>query len=96
MNMLLVATAFAAGAMLGLFFFGGLWFTIVRLPTARHPAILALASFWLRAVAVVAGVFFFVERGWQYGLILLAGFGAGRLMTPLLLPERRGPASKCM
>lgn len=94
MTTILMTAGFAAGVALGLFFFGGLWLTITRLHSVRYPAILALASFWIRASAVVGVVFLFVRRGWQYGLALLAGFIVGRLATSILLPERR-PTSKC-
>jgi F1F0 ATPase subunit 2 len=50
---LLVPTA--GGAVLGLLYFGGLWVTVRRLPAARHPGLLMLASFLVRTALVGAG-----------------------------------------
>jgi len=90
----MLAAGFGAGVALGLFFFGGLWLTIVRLPKAHHPAVLALASFWIRLLAVLGAVYFSVQYGWQVSLALLGGFVAGRIATSAFLPER-GPTRKC-
>jgi F1F0 ATPase subunit 2 len=45
----------AAGGVLGWLYFGGLWWTVRRLPGADHPAALVLGSFVLRAVLVAVG-----------------------------------------
>jgi len=49
------------GGVLGLAFFGGLWYTVRNLPRARHPAVLALASFMVR-LALAVGGFYLVLR----------------------------------
>ena len=89
MSVAAIVAASFAGVVLGAFFYGGLWFTVTRLRTARHPAILALASFWIRSVAVLVGAVFFARRGWQLGLILIPGFAAGRFVVSFFLRERR-------
>lgn len=94
MNGVLLAICFAAGIALGLFFFGGLWLTVVRLPKARHPAILVAASFWIRAIAVVVAAFLCARHGWQLALALLAGFAAGRFAVSLFVPGGR-PGERC-
>lgn len=83
-----------AGVMLGGAFYGGLWFTVRRLPVTRHPALLALASFWIRSLVVLAGFVLLMKQRWQYGLIALVGFTLGRFAIAKFLPERR-PAAKC-
>jgi F1F0 ATPase subunit 2 len=50
--------AAAGGASVGLLYFGGLWWTIRRLPDAGHPAALVLGSFAVRTA--LAGLAFFV------------------------------------
>lgn len=77
--------SFAAGSLLGVFFFGGLWWTVRRLPQAHSPALLALASFILRTTAVVA-VFYlvlsgFTGPGWPRLAAALAGFILLRMIT---------------
>lgn len=89
-----IVAASLAGVALGAFFYGGLWLTVARLNTTRHPAILALASFWMRSLAVLLGVVFFARQGWQLGLIVIPGFAAGRLAISFFLRERRA-AVKC-
>lgn len=86
-----------AGALAGLFFFGGLWWTVQRLPRAKAPALLALASLVLR-VAVVLGVFYlllaaFPGEGWPRLAAGLAGFILVRLLlTSRLRPQIGGEA----
>jgi F1F0 ATPase subunit 2 len=94
MTPLSIGGAFAVGAGLGLLFYGGLWFTVASLATARLPALLALASFWIRSLAVVAGVLFLIRQGWQYGLLFVPGFAFGRLAVALILRKWR-PPEKC-
>ena len=69
-----VLLAFFAGMGAGLFYFGGLWWTVRRLPTARQPALLTFGSFLVRTgVSLVA--FYFASGGhWQRILASLLGF----------------------
>jgi len=83
-----------AGIALGVFFYGGLFLTARRLMDARHPALIALASFWIRSLAVLAAAVFFARRRWQSGVVLLAGFAVGRLVTAVLTREK-GAEPKC-
>lgn len=83
-----------AGGMLGGAFYGGLWFTVRRLPVSRHPALLALASFWSRLALTLIGFVFLMKQGWKYGLTALVGFTLARLAIAKFLPDKR-PAAKC-
>ncbi|HWE49973.1 MAG TPA: ATP synthase subunit I [Bryobacteraceae bacterium] len=75
MSMVLAAVT---GLTTGILFFGGLWATVRRLATARHPVILTLGSFWIRVVLAVAG-FLLASRGdWRNAALCLAGFLAAR------------------
>lgn len=94
MSSLLVIAGFAAGLGLGLLFYGGLWLTISRLAVVRHPAVLALVSFWIRAISVVAVALVFARLGWRACAGLLLGFVLGRILVSLWLRERR-PLAKC-
>lgn len=54
MNMcLLLLLALAGGLAAGFVFFQGLWLTVKRLPSARHPALLLLASLFARSALAV-------------------------------------------
>ena len=62
LNSTSLAVTFLAGLGIGLWYFGGLWFTVHRLSTTRHPALLPLGSFLVRAMTSVWG-FYVVMQG---------------------------------
>jgi len=69
-----LALALIAGGALGCLFFGGLWWTVRRVPDARHPALLVLASLLVRTAAVLAGFYFVSSADWKRLLACCAGF----------------------
>ncbi len=78
---LFIALAMVAGGMAGVLFFGGLWLTVRRLPTARHPALWMVGGTLLR-FAVALATFFFIGRGHLDRLLAcLAGFIIARLLV---------------
>ncbi|QDV51926.1 ATP synthase subunit I [Gimesia fumaroli] len=96
MNQLLTFQLIAsciAGTLLGVLFFGGLWYTIKQLPKARHPWLLFLMSGMSRTLITLAG-FWFVgiwlsETGrWQRMVACLLGFIIARYVcTRQLRPD---------
>ena len=68
------------GAGAGAFYFGGLWWTVRRLPHSRRPAGLSLASFLLRAAAVLAVFYTLAGKEPLRWILLLAGFTLVRLV----------------
>jgi len=75
-----VALALVAGMLLGVFFFGGLWWTVRKGVTATRPALWFLVSMFLRTSVTLVG-FYFVSRGqWERLLICLAGFLISRVL----------------
>lgn len=91
MTLLQTLVLFLVGAVLGLIFYGGLWLTVDRLPTARHPVWLTLSSFWVRAGVVIFGLLLVIKGGWQHGLIVVVGFTAARFsFSRYLIPLPRG------
>lgn len=91
-----LALAAAAGALLGAFFFGGLWWTVRRGASSPRPALWFSGSLLLRMSVAVAG-FYFVAGGRPERLLLcLLGFVLARLaVTRLTRPAaeaRRQPA----
>jgi F1F0 ATPase subunit 2 len=69
----------AAGLLLAGVFYGGLWLTVRRLVTARHPAALFLGSLMVRSSAVVAGLLILNHGRWQNVAAILLGVVAGRI-----------------
>lgn len=87
-NVIWFVFALIAGAGLGLFYFGLLWVTVRRIPHARRPGLLVLASL-LGRLAVVIAVFFFVMNGrWERLAACLLGFLIVRqVMVARIRPE---------
>lgn len=79
-DVLWIVVALVVGAALGLFYFGGLWLTLQRLPGSRSPHTLALASFFGRTAVVVGGIFAIGSQSWQRVAACLAGFVAVRMV----------------
>ncbi len=89
-NILTIVAIFFAGILLGLFFFGGLLWTVRRGLSAKHPALLFLSS-WLVRIGVVVGVFFLVFNGrWERLLVCVAGFLVARIVVILFTRTWKG------
>lgn len=67
------------GLILGIAFFGGLFLTVRKGMTARHPAVWFTASLLVRFGIVAVGLMILSDRQWQRLLIGLAGFILARL-----------------
>ncbi len=74
-----------AGMLLGGVFFGGLWWTVRKCLSTRHPAQWLVASGLIRMGIALAG-FYFVSAGqWQRLLACLVGFIIARLLVTRLI-----------
>jgi F1F0 ATPase subunit 2 len=79
MSSIALVVSLTAGVTLSVLFYGGLWITIQRLVTTRHPIAVTLGSLLFR-MAVVLGGLILVSRGrWQNAFACLAGFAIGRI-----------------
>lgn len=70
--------ALLAGGALGLLFFGGLWWTVQRAASFRHPAWSLVASLVLRIGVTLAGFRLVAGDRWAHWLLCLLGFGIAR------------------
>jgi len=68
-----------AGVLFGLFFFGGLWWTVKMGLTAKQPALWFAASMLFRTCIVLAGFYFVAGADWKRMLFCLLGFIAARI-----------------
>ena len=83
--------ALLAGLSLGAMFFGGLWWTVRRSLSAKHPAIWLFGSVMLRMSATLAG-FYFVGRGdWARLVVCLVGFVLARIVVMKATSPRENP-----
>jgi F1F0 ATPase subunit 2 len=86
---LALVLALMAGLALGLWYFGGLWLTVQRLPGARNPGFLSLVSLIIRLSLTLAGFYLVMAGRWERLLVCLAGF----LLMRTVLVRRLGPVS---
>lgn len=76
-----LALALLAGALLGVFFFAGLWWTVRQLKSTQHVALLFIASLLFRSAIVIAGFYFIAGDNGYHLLAGLLGFMLVRLMA---------------
>lgn len=74
--------SFGLGCLLGSLFLWGLWLTVQRIPSSRHPAALILGSLVLRFGLTLAGFYLVARYGhWEHILITATGFTLPRLLA---------------
>ena len=82
--MSIAAPSLGAGAMLGFFFYGGLWLTATLLPGSQRPVRIALGSFLFRACVVTAALSWFAaSSAVALALALTAFLGMRRWLVHL-------------
>lgn len=85
-DIVVLIAALVVGSFLGLFFFGGLWWTLKRLPASRKPQLVMAVSFLARSALTVAGFWAVMDGRWERLLAALAGFLAVRTALMRRLP----------
>lgn len=74
-----LGSALVTGVLLGLMFFGGLWWTVRKVVSVKHPAFWVFASLMLRMTFALAGFYFISDGHWERLLVCLLGFFIARL-----------------
>lgn len=69
------------GLVLGLIFYGGLWWTTRKGLATKYPGSLFLVSMLVRTAVVLAGFYLISAGQWQRILVCLAGFILARLVV---------------
>jgi F1F0 ATPase subunit 2 len=69
----------AAGVLLGIFYFGGLWLTILQLERIHQPVLLFAASFLGRTALVLVGFYLAADGHLDRLAACLVGFFLPRL-----------------
>ncbi len=72
------AMAVVAGAALGGLFYAGLWWTVRRAATFRHPGLSVLTSLLLRMGVTLGGFCLVADGEWLRLLLCLLGFTLAR------------------
>jgi F1F0 ATPase subunit 2 len=73
--------ALSVGALLGIFFFGGLWWTVEKGVTSDRPALWFLGSLLLRTGTILAGFYFVAQGRWTRFAASLLGFLIARVFV---------------
>ncbi len=73
--------AVLAGILLGLFFFGGLWWTVRKGMASKYAALWFMGSMLLRTGVVLLGFYFVLGDDWRRLLAGLLGFVVARFIV---------------
>ena len=80
-DILALTPALLAGAVLGAFFFGGLWWTVHKGLASERPALWFLGSLLLRTGIVLGGVYVVSQGHWSRLAVCLLGFLISRFVV---------------
>jgi F1F0 ATPase subunit 2 len=80
-NFIILALALVAGLVLGAIFFGGLWWTVRKGVSSKHPALWFLGSMVARMSIVLVGFYFVGHGDWRRLAACLAGFIIARFIV---------------
>ena len=88
MSMVYLCMTFMAGIAIGAFYFGGLFWTVRRIPEWRRPGLWVTASYFIRTAVTVLAFYLIMGGQWQRLLASLFGF----VMIRMILVRRLKPA----
>ncbi|KIA86045.1 ATP synthase subunit I [Kaistella jeonii] len=80
-DILTMILVFLEGIILGVIFFGGLWFTVKKSINAKLPALLISSSLFVRIAITMLGFYFVGVGNWQRLLLCLLGFITARFLV---------------
>lgn len=86
---LLLGLTGLAGAVLGMLFFGGLWFTVRAGLRSERPALWFLGSTLLRTGGLLAAFYLISRADWRNLLACVAGFFLVRLTMTIVMHRRK-------
>ena len=82
---LALTIAASAGALLGAFFFGGLWWTVKKGVSSDKPMLLFFASLVIRTAVVLGGFYLALQWGAHRFIACVAGFIAAHMAANIML-----------
>ena len=90
MNEILISImVFFAGMILGVIFFGGLWFTVKKAMVSQKSALWFLVSFFIRMGITLLGFYYISSGNWKRLLISVLGFVAARFIVVYLTKSNK-------
>lgn len=92
-ELLILALDLLAGSLLGVFFFGGLWWTIQMRSPLEWSGLLFSGSLLLRMAVAVTGFYLVSHGDWRKLVVCLAGFLLARIAVTrfIRLPSAKSP-----
>ncbi len=78
------------GIALGIFYFGGLFWTTKKIVIAARPLFLVYTSFLIRTAIVCLAFFWIMDGSWQRLLVSFVGFFAVKLIFQVVLRRKGG------
>ena len=88
---LTLVLAWMAGGVLGVMFFGGLWWTVQKGILSKRPALWFFGSLLLRMSIALAGFYLVTGGHWERLLACLLGFVMARLIVTRLTRAMEKP-----
>jgi len=79
-QILTLSLVIVAGFVLGMLFFGGLWWTVHKGLSSTRPVLWFFASLMLRTTIVLAGLYVVAGDDWQRLMLCLLGFLIARVI----------------
>ncbi len=83
--------ALLAGILFGIFYFGGLWWTVQKITGSEKAYLISVASFVVRTAVVLAGFYLLLMSGSPYLFAALAGF----LVARTIITYKLKPGAAC-
>jgi F1F0 ATPase subunit 2 len=87
-DMTLWGLAFLWGAVLGLFYFGGLWFTLKMMHQRERPKLWLAFSYMVRLAGALAGFWLVVQKDAMAFIFTLVAFFAIRIILTRTLKQK--------
>jgi F1F0 ATPase subunit 2 len=85
-----ILAAALAGMLLGVFFFGGLWWTVRKTLSSPQAALWFTGSFLARTAVTLIGFWFVAQGDWRRIAGCVAGFLSARLFVVRLTRLKEG------
>ena len=83
--------ALVTGVLLGVMFFGGLWWTVRKGVSSKRPVLWFFGSLVLRISIVLAGFYLVAGGHWERLLVCLLGFIIARFIVTRLTRTAKKP-----
>ncbi len=80
-SVLILFLILLTGTVIGIFFFGGLWYTVQKGMTAKIPALWFLGSFVIRTSVTLLAIYYLTQGALPKLIACLAGFLVARLLV---------------